>query len=211
MKLILRDEQVDIDPLVNIHVTMENHHFLYVNQRTQWPFSMSQTVNVFFEMPRSSAKDWRIHWEALGLGQGLGLVHGDLAGSPDGHHRWSLGQWRDSDGTVMGQWCAQVAFLYFFDGVICLGGTVLANGHCAQAANFLEVHSSGVLLENGGTFARMRNKVTSDIARSNEISLQSVGTLHFLFLTNVRVTFFTVPDLQVMCLSSSRPSSRPSW
>ena len=32
-------------------------------------------------MPESSAKDWRIHWEALGLGQGLGLVHGDLAGS----------------------------------------------------------------------------------------------------------------------------------
>ena len=37
--------------LVNIQKTMDNHHFEWVNQRTFdwaiWPFSMSQTVNVY--------------------------------------------------------------------------------------------------------------------------------------------------------------------
>ena len=35
--------------LVNCHITMENHHFSWLNwlnQRTKWPFSMSQTVSL---------------------------------------------------------------------------------------------------------------------------------------------------------------------
>ena len=33
--------------LVNVYITMENHHFWWVNQRCLWPFSSSQTVNVY--------------------------------------------------------------------------------------------------------------------------------------------------------------------
>ena len=32
--------------LVNSHITMENHHFGWVNQLFQWAFSSSQTVSL---------------------------------------------------------------------------------------------------------------------------------------------------------------------
>ena len=34
-------------PLVNIQKTMEHHHFWWLNQLFLWPFSSSQTVNVY--------------------------------------------------------------------------------------------------------------------------------------------------------------------
>ena len=39
-------------PLVNCHITMENHHFEWENQRTKSPFSSSQTVC----LPESNGK-----------------------------------------------------------------------------------------------------------------------------------------------------------
>ena len=34
-------------PLVNVYITMEKHHFQWVNPLFLWPFSSSQTVNVY--------------------------------------------------------------------------------------------------------------------------------------------------------------------
>ena len=31
-------------PLVNCHITMENHHFSWENPRTNWPFSIAMSV-----------------------------------------------------------------------------------------------------------------------------------------------------------------------
>ena len=33
-------------PLVNVYITMENHHFQWVNPIFLWPFSSSQTVDI---------------------------------------------------------------------------------------------------------------------------------------------------------------------
>ena len=33
-------------PLVNSHITMENHQFSWVNQQNKWQFSSSQTVSL---------------------------------------------------------------------------------------------------------------------------------------------------------------------
>lgn len=50
-------------------------------------------------------------------------------------------------GLVKGTVFALVAFLYFLDGVICLGGTVLANGHC-DVSLFIPAQLSSQLVVN---------------------------------------------------------------
>lgn len=50
-------------------------------------------------------------------------------------------------GLVKGWAWYMVAFLYFFDGVICLGGTVLANGHC-DVSLFIPAQLSSQLVVN---------------------------------------------------------------
>ena len=44
-------------PLVNVYITMENHHFSWVNPRTKSPFSSSQTVSL-----PGRVLPWKIWW-----------------------------------------------------------------------------------------------------------------------------------------------------
>ena len=37
----LEVELIGIYPLVNVYITMENHHFLWVNPLFLWPFSIA--------------------------------------------------------------------------------------------------------------------------------------------------------------------------
>ena len=73
-RYVLSNRNRDIYPLVNVYITRENHHFLWVNQLFLWPFSSSQTVSLpegkrnpdlpkhfFLRLNLESAR-WRPHW-----------------------------------------------------------------------------------------------------------------------------------------------------
>jgi len=49
-------KKTDGYPLVNCYITMENHHFSWVNQRFLWPFSIAMLVY------------WRVDKLAMGKG-----------------------------------------------------------------------------------------------------------------------------------------------
>lgn len=65
------------------------------------------------------------------MGKLLGLVHGWARYLVSWCHRLGWGHFGVLESKVSSIWTkSQVGAAYFLDGIICLGATVLANGHC---------------------------------------------------------------------------------